>query len=45
MKHKKPTQKELMDSIRKPVPPPTRIERPVKGGGYKRKEKFHKNYE
>jgi len=40
---KKKTQLDLLKEIRKPVPPPTRVERPDKGGGYKRRPKHKKN--
>ncbi len=42
MKRKRPTQLELMKSVRKPIPPATMVERPVKGGGYKRRPKHKK---
>lgn len=38
-------QLETYKSIRKPSIPQGRIERPVKGGGYSRREKHKKNYE
>lgn len=31
-------------SIRKPLPPPTKIERPLKGRGYRRKGRYGKTY-
>jgi hypothetical protein len=37
------TQHEAIKSIRKPCPPPTRIERPFRGGGYRRRNKWSKN--
>ena len=42
MKPKKPTQLDLIKSVRKPIVPATMVERPVKGGGYKRRPKHQK---
>jgi len=42
---KLPTQLETIKSIRKPMLPKTRVERPVKGGGYRRKQKHQKLYD
>lgn len=39
------TQLEAYQSIRKPLPPRGRIERPAKGGGYRRRQKHRKAYE
>ncbi len=39
---KKPSQLDLIKSVRKPIPPATKVERPVKGGGYKRRPKHKK---
>ena len=39
------SQLEAYRSIRKQITPPTRIERPVKGSGYNRKNKNWKNYD
>jgi len=36
MKNKLPTQLETLKSIRKPFAPAVKVERPVKGGGYRR---------
>lgn len=36
------SQIEVFKSIRKPLPPPGRIEQPVKGSPYSRKQKFKK---
>lgn len=38
MKNK--SQFETFKSIRKPLLPQNRVERPMKGGGYRRREKF-----
>lgn len=43
-KLKTPTQEELLKSIRKPGVPPTKVERPEKGGGYKRHKKHKKKH-
>lgn len=37
------TQLDAIKSIRKPCPPPTRVERPNRGGGYRRKNKWGKD--
>jgi len=42
MKRKKPSQLDLIKSVRKPIPPATKVERPNKGGGYKRHSKHKK---
>ena len=42
---KKPTQLDLMKSVRKPIPPATKVERPEKGGGYRRQNKFDIDHE
>ncbi len=42
MKRNRPTQAELIKSVRKPILPATMVERPVKGGGYKRRAKHQK---
>jgi hypothetical protein len=34
----------LFQSIRKALPPQNRVERPVKGGGYRRKNKWGNQY-
>ena len=39
------TQLEAIKSIRKPFAPPTRVERPFRGGGYRRKNKWNSSYE
>jgi hypothetical protein len=39
------SQLELIKSVRKPVPPATKVERPEKGGGYKRRPKHKKKIE
>lgn len=39
------TQLEAWKSIRKVLPPRGRVERPVKGGGYRRRAKHQKAYE
>jgi hypothetical protein len=39
------TQLEAIRSVRKPLPPPGRVERPVKGGNYRRRSKHRKEYE
>jgi len=36
MKHKLPTQLQLLKSIRKPFAPAVKVERPTKGAGYRR---------
>ena len=36
------SQEQVMDMVRKPMPPPTRVQRPVRGGGYRRKSKWNK---
>ena len=38
------TQLEAYRSVRKPMPPPTRIERPVRGRGYRRRGRYGKIY-
>lgn len=44
MKPKLPIfQMEAIKSIRKPVPPMTTVERPKKGGGYRRRDKHKKS--
>lgn len=35
---------EVYQSIRKPLPPLGKIERPVKGGGYRRRNKHRKDF-
>jgi len=35
---------EIYRSLRKPLPPKERVERPVKGGGYRRHAKHKKEY-
>lgn len=35
---------EVYRSIRKPMPPAKRVERPVKGGGYRRNPKHKKEH-
>ena len=45
MKTKTLSQMDAIKSIRKPIPPMTTVERPVKGGGYNRKHKHKKNHE
>ena len=42
MKRKKPSQLDLMKSVRKQKAPAVKVERPVKGGGYKRHNKHKK---
>jgi hypothetical protein len=32
------SQREAIKSIRKPIPPATKVERPIKGGGYNRRQ-------
>ncbi len=39
------TQLEAYKAIRKPLPPQGRVERPVKGGGYCRKDKWGNKYD
>ena len=39
------SQLEAYRSVRKPLPPMGRVEQPVKGGGYRRRDKHKKNYE
>lgn len=34
------SQVDLFKSVRKPLPPQNRVERPAKGGGYRRKNKW-----
>lgn len=38
------SQLEAYRSVRKPVPPPTRVERPTKGQGYRRRGRYRKDY-
>ena len=42
---KLPTQLEVIQSVRKPALPKTRVERPKRGGGYRRKEKHQKPFD
>lgn len=38
------TQLEAYKAVRKPIPPVGRIERPAKGGGYRRKDKWGRKW-
>lgn len=39
------SQLEALKSIRKPVAPPTRVERPNKGGGYRRPQGNYRKWD
>jgi hypothetical protein len=39
------TQLEAYKAVRKPLPPAGRVERPTKGGGYRRKDKWNRKYD
>jgi hypothetical protein len=39
------SQLEVLKRIRKDMPPRTRIERPLLGRGYRRRQRMHKAYE
>jgi hypothetical protein len=45
MKTKTLSQMDAIKSIRKPIAPAVKVERPEKGGGYKRNKKHKKSYE
>lgn len=45
MKYNAPSQYETWKKTRKGFPPSERVERPVRGGGYERKQKFKKNWD